>query len=197
MTINDHYGYIEKQLRIQRELSIDNVSNDLKISKGYLSEVENGKRKLNELTFRKFLDFYEIDFDFDPSLTEEVQRLLNDLMEAYIYKNAAKEEQILTFFENKTPSYEKSLACLYIPLFRMMAARKKDPAGMSDLERHAFKEIDEYLAAFDNDEIALICYLKAFQAGRRMILIRRWIIMPRLWRRLMEESGHSLRESLS
>ena len=169
MTINDHYDYIEKQLRIQRELSIDNVSNDLKISKGYLSEAENGKRKLNELTLRKFLDFYKIDFGFDPSLSEEVHRLLNDLMEAYIYKNAAKEEQILTFFENKTSSYEKSLACLYIPLFRMMAARKKDPAGMSDLERHAFKEIDEYLAAFDNDEIALICYLKAFQAGRRMI----------------------------
>lgn len=32
ININDHFGYIEKQLRIQREISIDNVSNDLKIS---------------------------------------------------------------------------------------------------------------------------------------------------------------------
>lgn len=167
MIINDHFGYIEKQLRIQRELSIDNVSNDLKISKGYLSEAENGKRKLNEFTFRKFLDFYEIDFDFDPNLSKEVHRLLNDLMEAYTYKNSEKEEQILTIFADKTSSYEKSLACLYIPLFRMMAARKKDPASMSDLERNAFNEIDEYLPAFDNDEIALIFYLKAFQAGKR------------------------------
>ncbi len=159
-----YLGFIEKKYRLKNELSLDNVSMDLKIAKGYLSDAENGKRILKESTFRSILDFYDIDFKFDLSLLEDARILFNDLMVAYIYKDVKKEKQILETAKVRMVSYENSLACLYGLLFTMMRARKKDPASLSKAERTAFCTISDYLPVFENDEKALIFYLKAFQA---------------------------------
>lgn len=165
MTVNNNYlGFVEKRIRLQNGWSIDNVSKDLKIAKGYLSDAENGKRILKESIFRSILDFYEIDFDFDLNLLDDARFLLNDLMEAYIYKDVKKERRILEAAKAKLASYENSLACLYGLLFTMMSARTKNPASLSKEERDAFCTIDDHLPVFENDEKALIFYLKAFQA---------------------------------
>lgn len=84
MDIYNYLGFIEKRLRRKMDLSLDNISKDLKISKGNLSEAENGKRILREGVFQDFLDLYNINFDFDPSLMNETEQLLQELMEAYI-----------------------------------------------------------------------------------------------------------------
>ncbi len=159
-----YLGFIEKKIRLKNELSLENVSKDLKIAKGYLSDAENGKRILKESTFRSILDFYGINFNFDPSLLENARILLNDLMESYIYKNIKKEKRILETVAGKLASYENSLACLYSLLLTMMSARMKNPASLSKKDKDAFCTIDDYLPVFENDEKALIFYLKAFQA---------------------------------
>lgn len=42
MDITKSLGFIEKRIRKKQGLSLENVSKDLKISKGNLSEIENG-----------------------------------------------------------------------------------------------------------------------------------------------------------
>lgn len=135
---------------------------------GNLSEMENGKRPMKESTFRSFVNYYGVDFNFDIDIFIEIYNLLNDLMEAYIYKNLEREKQILDVFMNNKVGYEYSLASLYVPLFIMMSSRTKAPVSLSDIESSAYNEIDEYLSVFDKDEAALIFYLKAFQSKRKM-----------------------------
>ena len=86
-----YIGFIEKNIRLKKGLSLDNVSHDLKISKGNLSDSENGKKLMRETIFKRFLDYYGIEFCFDRCLLDEIRRLLGNLMDAYIYKNRVKE----------------------------------------------------------------------------------------------------------
>ena len=162
-----YIGFIEKNIRLKKGLSLDNVSHDLKISKGNLSDSENGKKLMRETIFKRFLDYYGIEFCFDRCLLDEIRRLLGNLMDAYIYKNRVKEAQVLEQFIQRQSVYEYSFGCLYVPLFIMMSSRAKEPSSLSKIETRAYDEIDEYTPVFNNDETALILYLKAFQAGKR------------------------------
>lgn len=79
-TVNN-LGFIEKILRKKHGFSLDNVSKDLKISKGNLSEMENGRRFLKQTLFCQFVEQYKINFDFDLGLLKEAEQLLQELME--------------------------------------------------------------------------------------------------------------------
>lgn len=50
----NNLGFIEKMLRKKHSFSLDNVSKDLKISKGNLSEMGNGRRFSKETLFCQF-----------------------------------------------------------------------------------------------------------------------------------------------
>lgn len=162
MDIYNYLGFIEKRLRRKMDLSLDNISKDLKISKGNLSEAENGKRILREGVFQDFLDLYNINFDFDPSLMNETEQLLQELMEAYIYKNIEKEKKTAHLYYENREKLERSLGCLYVPLIDVFLTHSKKPFDFSPYEWDLFSEVTEYLPAYSPDERALFFYIKAF-----------------------------------
>lgn len=63
MTLKDNFpekqglGYFEKYLRLKMGYSIENVAKDIGISKGNLSEIENGKRVMRFELFNNFSAF--------------------------------------------------------------------------------------------------------------------------------------------
>lgn len=167
MEIINSLGYIEKMIRKNQGLSLDNVSKDLKISKGNLSEMENGRRPLNDTIFRHFLEHYKINFDFDLGLLNEIEQLLQDLMEAYIYKDTEKESQIAQEFFEREKNYEYSFGCLYVPLIKVFLTHNKKPAEFTVSELNLFAEIPEYFSVYAPDEKALFLYIKGLTARRR------------------------------
>lgn len=167
-TVNN-LGFIEKILRKKHGFSLDNVSKDLKISKGNLSEMENGRRFLKQTLFCQFVEQYKINFDFDLGLLKEAEQLLQELMEAYTYKNVEKERQIQQKFFEQEKKYEYSFACLYLPLIKAFWTHDKKPAEFTGSELNAFADVSEYFSVYDPDEKALFLYLKGLVAKRNEI----------------------------
>lgn len=167
MDIINSLGFIEKRLRKSYGLSLDNVSRDLRISKGNLSEMENGRRPFNETLFRQFLELYKINFDFDLGLLNEIEQLLKELMEAYIYKDSETESQIAQKFFEREKKYEYSFGCLYVPLIKVFLTHNKKPAEFSIPELNVFSEIPEYFSIYTPDEKALFLFIKGFTAKKR------------------------------
>ncbi len=166
MDITKSLGFIEKRIRKKQGLSLENVSKDLKISKGNLSEIENGRRPLNEALFRQFVERYKINFDFDLGLLNEIEQLLQELMEAYTYKNFEKERQITRNYNLERDKYEYSFGCLYLPFLDVFLTNEKQPNQLSVDEYNAFSEVLEYFPAYVPDEKALFLYIKAFTARK-------------------------------
>ncbi|MEY8308930.1 helix-turn-helix transcriptional regulator [Erysipelotrichaceae bacterium 51-3] len=165
-TVNN-LGFVEKMLRKKHGFSLDNVSKDLKISKGNLSEMENGRRSLKETLFCQFVEQYKINFDFDLGLLKEAEQLLQELMEAYTYKNVEKERQIKQKFFEQEKKYEYSFACLYLPLIKAFWTHNKKPAEFTVSELDAFADVSEYFSVYAPDEKALFLYLKGLVAKKK------------------------------
>lgn len=100
MNMSNHLGLIEKKIRLEKGLTLDNVSADLGISRAFLSYAENGKKTLREEDFIRFLNYYGIIFDFDLSSAEKVHSILDKLVMALIYRNHDREIQITKSFMN-------------------------------------------------------------------------------------------------
>ena len=120
-------GLFEKKLRTEMGLSIDNVSSDLKISKGNLSDAENGKRQFKEPLFHRFLKYYDITFDFDPALPNTIKNELNHLVEAFTYRNIEQECLIIERTNKTRLTYNNSLASLYLMLIDLFSTLRVSP----------------------------------------------------------------------
>lgn len=84
-------------LKYQREfddLSLNYVSESLNINKGYLSEVENGKRNLSYNHYDEIMDFYDIKFNFEKNILEEITIKLYEILRNYINANIVSEKEI-------------------------------------------------------------------------------------------------------
>ena len=80
-------------LKYQREfddLSLNYVSESLNINKGYLSEVENGKRNLSYNHYDEIMDFYDIKFNFEKNILEEITIKLYEILRNYINANSIR-----------------------------------------------------------------------------------------------------------
>lgn len=105
-------------LQFQREydnISLNFVADSLSLNKGYLSEVENGKRNLSEKHYDKIMDFYDINFNFDKSILEEVRVELIKVYELFIDLNPSEHDAILRLIQKKE-RYENSYGFFVLQL---------------------------------------------------------------------------------
>ena len=122
MNVYSNLGFFEKQLRKSCGYSLENVSHDIGISKGFLSEAENGRRILKPEAFTRFLERYGIDFSLDESAANMAQSLLNDFVLAWIDRDFADEEKIKRMLEHNRPILQNSLGCLHLLLIDIFLA---------------------------------------------------------------------------
>lgn len=97
-------------LKFQREndnISLNYVADSLTMNKGYLSEVENGKRSLSEKHYGRIMDFYDINFNFDKSILEKLRLELVKAYELFIDLNPLESDVIQKLILNKE-KYENS-----------------------------------------------------------------------------------------
>lgn len=105
-------------LKYQREndnISLNYVADSLSLNKGYLSEVENGKRNLSEKHYNTIMDFYDINFNFDKSILEKLKLKFMKIFELYIDMSPLEKNMIQKLFLDKQ-KYENSYGFFILQL---------------------------------------------------------------------------------
>lgn len=78
------YGCYEKMMRKKLGYSLENVSRDLYISKGSLSEMENGIRPMKKELFDRFLSTYDMEFSEDFCIVAKLKEVLIEEVDAFL-----------------------------------------------------------------------------------------------------------------
>lgn len=105
------FGFYEKKKRKEFGYSLENVSKDLLISKGNLSEMENGLRPMKKEVFDRFLSQYNINFDTDLNYIFNVKNILVQMVDCFLRFDDQKQEKVREHFETMKENWQNSYAC--------------------------------------------------------------------------------------
>lgn len=142
---------------------MENVSRDLFVSKGNLSEMENGIRIMRADLFDSLVNKYGIPFHNDPSLLAVCRSILVDLFDSFVrFDDAALEAHEKRFLDLR-PTLIDSCAYYHVRLtdFFLMRILHKEH------DRSLFEELEQAMPVFLNDEKALIYFAAGLQFRKR------------------------------
>ena len=148
-------GLVEKCLRLSRNLTIEQTANCLNISRGNLCEIENGKRNLKPDVFVKFVHRFFKDFNFDYALVEEAEEKLDELFNAFAYRDYEAEGEVEKWIEQNRAYLRNSLACLYLTVFEVYFYYRK-PMDKEDAEN--LKSAQDFIPYFSPDCRGFLLY---------------------------------------
>ena len=103
-------GAYFRHQRIIDGLSLTYVADSIRMNKGFLSDLENGKRNFPNGTIQQLSNFYDISFDENQQLYDEACDILNEAFKALFFANQTKESDILKKAVENTNIYENSNA---------------------------------------------------------------------------------------
>ena len=103
-------GAYFRHQRIIDGLSLTYVADSIRMNKGFLSDLENGKRNFPDGTIQQLSNFYDISFDENQQLYDEACDILNEAFKALFFANQAEESDILKKAVENTNIYENSSA---------------------------------------------------------------------------------------
>ena len=103
-------GAYFRHQRIIDGLSLTYVADSIRMNKGFLSDLENGKRNFPNGTIQQLSNFYDISFDENQQLYDEACDILNEAFKALFFANQTEESDILKNAVENTNIYENSSA---------------------------------------------------------------------------------------
>ena len=103
-------GAYFRHQRIIDGLSLTYVADSIRMNKGFLSDLENGKRNFPNGTIQQLSNFYDISFDENQQLYDEACDILNEAFKALFFANQTEESDILKKAIENTNIYENSSA---------------------------------------------------------------------------------------
>lgn len=103
-------GAYFRHQRIIDGLSLTYVADSIRMNKGFLSDLENGKRNFPNGTIQQLSNFYDISFDENQQLYDEACDILNEAFKALFFANQTEESDILKKAVENTNIYENSSA---------------------------------------------------------------------------------------
>ena len=107
--INNIGGFF-RNYRINDGLSLAYVADSIRMNKGFLSDLENGKRNFPNGTIQQLSNFYDISFDENQQLYDEACDILSEAFKALFFANQTEESDILKKAVENTNIYENSSA---------------------------------------------------------------------------------------
>lgn len=103
-------GAYFRHQRIIDGLSLTYVADSIRMNKGFLSDLENGKRNFPNGAIQQLSNFYDISFDENQQLYDEACDILNEAFKALFFANQTEESDILKKAVENTNIYENSSA---------------------------------------------------------------------------------------
>lgn len=103
-------GAYFRHQRIIDGLSLTYVADAISMNKGFLSDLENGKRNFPDGTINQLNNFYNLKFDENQQLYDEACDILNEAFKALFFANQTEESDILKKAVENANIYENSSA---------------------------------------------------------------------------------------
>lgn len=103
-------GAYFRHQRIIDGLSLTYVADSIRMNKGFLSDLENGKRNFPNGTIQQLCNFYDISFDENQQMYDKACDILNEAFKALFFANQTEESDILKKAVENTNIYENSSA---------------------------------------------------------------------------------------
>lgn len=88
-----------KELRVQADLTQQDVADSIGISRGRYSQYEIGKRNPNYATLKQIADFFKVSVDFlikDEDVNPQQQQLTNKIYDLLIKKEFIESDEVLS-----------------------------------------------------------------------------------------------------
>lgn len=101
-------GAYFRHQRIIDGLSLTYVADSIRMNKGFLSDLENGKRNFPDGTINQLNDFYNLKFDDSLKFYIELENNIDEIFHALCNSNTFKEKQLLELILSKRDIYENS-----------------------------------------------------------------------------------------
>lgn len=101
-------GAYFRHQRIIDGLSLTYVADSIRMNKGFLSDLENGKRNFPDGTINQLNDFYNLKFDDSLKYYIELENNIDEIFHALCNSNTFKEKQLLELILSKRDIYENS-----------------------------------------------------------------------------------------
>lgn len=153
-------AYFRNQ-RIFDGISLVFVADSIPINKGYLSDLENGKRPFSQGLIRQLNEFYDTSFVESKEYYNDLQNSLYDAFNNLFNINEEKENEILNYIINHKQGYEHSDGFFIYQIIKLFYYIQ---VQMNEDEFNLSKKIvEENLDAIEKNDIAIFyCLLAIF-----------------------------------
>ncbi len=153
-------AYFRNQ-RISDGISLVFVADSIPMNKGYLSDLENGKRPFSQGLINQLNEFYDTSFVKSEEYYNDLQNLLYDAFNNLFNINETKEKEILNSIVNHKQEYEHSNAFFIYQIIKLFYYIRVE---MNEDEFNISKKmLEENLDAIEKKDIAIFyCLLAIF-----------------------------------
>ncbi len=153
------FGFFEKRKRKELGYSLENVSKDLFMSKGNLSEMENGIRMMKKDVFDRFLHQYDIQFDTDLNRFFEMKEILAQIVDCFLRFDDRKQEKVRERFEALEGSWKNTYGCFVGELIQYFIQVVMDHQKGDEM----FRSLVLIENCLSNDEKALLYMVRGME----------------------------------
>lgn len=157
--VSADYGFILgtffKNFREEDGISLNYVSDSIKVSKAHLSNFEHGKKRLSDDKFKMLIQFYEIEFNEDKEKLTEIRELLLKIYQTYVELDEKAEFNLLENAIKRKNEFVYSYGSFTFKLIELMYMIR-----IKNIEESIQNKIDEVLNLMDvyNNEEKCILY---------------------------------------
>ncbi len=159
-------GLMEKRLRMSSNLTVEQAASYLNVSKGNLSEIENGKRGLKKEAFLKFIAHFYPNFDLSCSIVEEAESQLDKLFYALAYWDSVQEDEVERWMVENRKKLLNSFACIYLTVLETYFSYRKS-LNRDDVD--TLNSADDFIQYFSPDIRALLLFNKGYMYMKKRI----------------------------
>lgn len=147
-------GTFFKSFREDDEISLNYVSDSIKISKAHLSNFEHGKKRLSDDKLKTLKKFYGIEFNEDKEKLTEIRELLLKIYQTYVELDEETEFNLLENAIKRKDEFVYSYGCFtfkLIELMHMIRIERKE-----ELTQNKIDEVLNLMDVYNNEEKCIL-----------------------------------------
>lgn len=146
-------GSFYRYYRIKRNITLSSMSNQLKMNKGFLSELENGKRHFPEGLTNQLDSVLNIHFYTDYDLWKQARDYLFQIYDNYFLENDSKNILLLNEISQNKEKLNHSYGFLIMKIIELYYYLNIEPNNSMFLKLKAI--LDDYIHRLQYDELAI------------------------------------------
>lgn len=147
-------GTFFKRFREDDGISLNYVSDSIKVSKAHLSNFEHGKKRLSDDKFKMLIEFYEIEFNEDKEKLSEIRELLLKIYQTYVEFDEETEFNLLENAIKRKDEFVYSYGSFTFKLIELMYMIRIE--RKEELTQNKIDEVLNLIDVYNNEEKCIL-----------------------------------------